>query len=497
MSEGYNVRRIIKIHTVALAIATSMVMLSEIMSFGFSGALDTVIEGLAVITLSIINYFLPINKYVKGFIISLIPAILASIVIAVEPICLTNYYMMTAAAAMALMYFNSGVLKYFSLISDVLMIVAYIIKLKFSAYQDMGLTDFITGMILYNGILIMFYLLTKWCRQLLNEAREGKENSDRLLGNLTDTLNNIEEGTAILDSSINIFTANINDISEGSKTITMSVQEMAKAIQEEASSIYHINDSMQVTLNNVHKSNEAFKAISENSALMMEQVKAGYERINELNRQMNIISQAIGAGTNTVSDLKANMEKINALLEGISEISRQTNLLALNAAIESARAGEQGKGFAVVAGEIRKLAEQSAQLTQNINKITSEIFEKSNEAFDKVKQGDTATTEGKKLVEDISRHFEEIKVTSDKTNQAIEEGYLKNNKITAELEQVQRQIENVASISEENSAATQEVLATIESENNRILELGNSVQEIHKLSGRLKSLLSSDQPPET
>lgn len=277
----------------------------------------------------------------------------------------------------------------------------------------------------------------------------------------------------------------------------MSVQEMAKAIQEEASSIYHINDSMQVTLNNVHKSNEAFKAISENSALMMEQVKAGYERINELNRQMNIISQAIGAGTNTVSDLKANMEKINALLEGISEISRQTNLLALNAAIESARAGEQGKGFAVVAGEIRKLAEQSAQLIQNINKITSEIFEKSNEAFDKVKQGDTATTEGKKLVEDISRHFEEIKVTSDKTNQAIEEGYLKNNKITAELEQVQRQIENVASISEENSAATQEVLATIESENNRILELGNSVQEIHKLSGRLKSLLSSDQPPET
>jgi len=99
--------------------------------------------------------------------------------------------------------------------------------------------------------------------------------------------------------------------------------------------------------------------------------------------------------------------------------------------------------------------------------------------------------EGKKLVDSISSHFGEIKDTADKTNRAIEVGYQKNSLITSELEKVQQQLENIASISEENSAATQEVLATMENENNRILELNASIEEIQKLSNKLKSLLNS------
>ena len=76
------------------------------------------------------------------------------------------------------------------------------------------------------------------------------------------------------------------------------------------------------------------------------------------------------------------------------------------------------------------------------------------------------------------------------TNNAIEEGY-SNNRITSELEKVQRQIENVASISEENSASTEEVLATIETKNNRMMELNAAIREIQNLSGKLKELLAS------
>ena len=127
---------------------------------------------------------------------------------------------------------------------------------------------------------------------------------------------------------------------------------------------------------------------------MLDQVDTGYDRVNMINNQINIITHAIGASVTTVTDLIANMEKINSLLEGISQISNQTNLLALNAAIESARAGEQGKGFAVVAGEVRKLAEQTDKITKDITAITAKIFEMSNEALVTVKQGDSAALEG-------------------------------------------------------------------------------------------------------
>ena len=491
MHETFKVKKVHKVNIATTILVMILLIKKSFLGSGLQDGIETALQCLVVFVLIMINYFLPYNKYVKGLLFALIHGLVMMALFFLDGYELNKHYIIMTSLVMAALYFKKGLLIIYTSVIDVLIVAVYLIKPGNLVGPGDMITSFVSILIIFNGASALLYFLTSWSRNLVNESRQKEAEAQEMLARLNDTFGNIEKGTDILDTTIHQFNASIRDMSDASASIAASMQEMAKSIQEEASSVSQVNNSMADTIQVVHETEKNSMEIASKSCEMIQKVESGWNKVIHLNEQINILTDAISTGADTVSELNNNMEKIGELLEDITHIAKQTNLLAVNASIESARAGEHGKGFTVVAEEVKRLAEQSSIIVKNISSITSEMSRMSNEAYVKVKQGDNAAIEGRKAADEISVYFDEIKQAFESTNAAIQVGLQMNQRMTEEMESVQQQIEGVASISEENSAATQEVLATIESENANMTELGASVQEISKLSGDLRNLLVS------
>lgn len=157
---------------------------------------------------------------------------------------------------------------------------------------------------------------------------------------------------------------------------------------------------------------------------------------------------------NELSDAMLQIEKATRAIEAISNtmegIAKQTNLLSLNALVEASRAGETGRGFSVVANEIRMLAEQSAQASEN--------------AFDLVAQTIERVQTGLALGEETSNCLEQVvsqtNVIDDSVSRIAEASALQSEKlhdITNRLSDMGRTVETTAAMAEQSAAASTEL----------------------------------------
>lgn len=323
-------------------------------------------------------------------------------------------------------------------------------------------------------------------RQVLKEQEEtlvAKNTADALLDKLKGSILMLNEFSERQQENVRV----TGDIS---KEVTVTFSEMAIAIEKQTGNVMNISETTQIIKDNVKELMDGttqLQQYSEDNAALTEQSSTQME---VLSSEVESVRGIIDHTVEIMKLLNKENERISTIVGSISGISEQTNLLALNAAIEAARAGEHGKGFAVVSGEVRKLADSSRNAANEIEEILSGIRKQINAVDDQVQRGQEGviassevSREVRQLIQRIHENTDRVKIHSDIASDSANRLHIQQSGISDDMT-------NIASTTEQNMAAVQEMYGSMETQDHKISTIVEDYGKLDQLISELKYLVS-------
>ncbi len=229
------------------------------------------------------------------------------------------------------------------------------------------------------------------------------------------------------------------------------------------------------------------KELSEATAAVSEQ---GSSNVTMLAGQISELTETMDITSTQMQEFSQRSLDINEMLEGIMQISRQTNLLALNASIEAARAGEHGRGFAVVAGEVRKLAESSGKTADSISDVIAGLQQQTQTLIAQFEQSRSILQTGQESVQRTEEVFQSIQLNAQKVLAQAGEVEQSSAGMKHFSEKVVSEITEFSSVTEQSSAATEEILAGVEEQRRMTDNMVGSFKQLEGLIVGLNELVS-------
>ncbi len=286
------------------------------------------------------------------------------------------------------------------------------------------------------------------------------------IGQLTESLNKM---VGRLNSIFKQFSINAEQLQSSAAELSQSSADMTDGATQsstKATNVAAAAEEMSANMNSVAAASEQAATNVNIIATSSEEMSATVKEISQNTQKATMVTREAVAlttsSTEKVDALGIAAGAISKVTEVITEISEQTNLLALNATIEAARAGEAGKGFAVVANEIKDLAKQTAEATQEIKGKIEDIQGSTESTVVEIKQIADVINDVNNIVSTIATTVEEQNVTT--------------TEISSNVAQAAEGISEV----NENVAQTSAVSA----------EIAQDIAEVSHVSGEITSLSS-------
>lgn len=487
-SNAFLFKKIHKVNLLLTYILIVLIVAPLVISNGIQASLLFIITSIVIAILSTINYFLPIRDFAKAIIFAFLPAAVIFALFSIDGFALNKHYILFFTIMMISLYFDSRLISVFG----VYLIASYVIMYFVTDGELLGpnhaMASIVTNLSVLIGSLVCMYQLSKTGRHFIQEAQTKQSEAIEKTKQLQLIMDQLNEHISIVDGEALSMSNHTKNLNENSSSIVQSTNNISESIQQESVIIEEVNNTIVQTASTMEHSAQSSTQLASTSQQLQTMINTNWQSVQDINEQMTSVKNTMQKTTATVDDLTTSLQSVNDLLKGISDIAAQTNLLALNASIEAARAGEHGKGFAVVAEEVRKLAEQSDAITKEIGNVTTLLFSKSALTQQQTHHGqETITTVQQNLVS-LATSFTTIRETFDDSMHALNKNTESLANAASEVNMTRQQMEQITQISEENNAATQEIVATLINENDLIQSLSTNANTLKSLSDSLLQL---------
>jgi len=270
-----------------------------------------------------------------------------------------------------------------------------------------------------------------------------------------------------------------HDVSKASAEVSLATSDLSQGGQTQAEQATRIAHAMEAMSSTIVEMAQHASTAADSAASAYNVAKEGGLVIRETITSMHQVSDSVGEATQLVEALGKSSGHIGNVILVIKGIADQTNLLALNAAIEAARAGEQGRGFAVVADEVRKLAENTAKATVEIQQMIKQIQEEIENTVLCIASGKEAAALGSEKATSAQSALENILTSINGVGGLIQQIAAATGEVTLTAQDISGKTDQIAEVAENSLAQAKH--ATLQSK-----DLNASTAQLDKMVGSFK-----------
>ena len=280
-------------------------------------------------------------------------------------------------------------------------------------------------------------------------------------------IHNLRKINQELSNSVSVLASSASEILASTTQIAAGMTETATSVSETTATVEEVKQTAQLSV-------EKSRNVSDSAQRAATVADRGSSAVMETMDGINHIKTLMETVAESVVMLSEQTQAIGEIITAVNDLAQQSNLLAVNAAIEASKAGEQGKGFAVVAQEIKSLADQSKQATEQVRSILNDIQKATGKSVLAAEQVSKAVENGVRQATESGESIKVLAGSIGESAQAAAQIAASSQQQLAGMEQVAMAMETIKQAAQQNVSGTKQV----EQAAHTLNELGQKLKEL-------------------